>query len=172
MAAALFNKLSDPTKARAISAGTEPGTRVHPEVVEVMREIGVDVSRIEPQMLTDEVASRANVLVTVGCGEACPIVPGAERNDWPLDDPKGKPVADVRRIRDEEGYAPSGRERPVEDLTQGQRFSFVEGQGPKGPRAENVKPNRPPTHMHARLRRRGSRWNAAARPAQERGAGP
>jgi arsenate reductase (thioredoxin) len=101
MAAALFNKLSDPTKARAISAGTEPGTRVHPEVVEVMREIGVDVSRTQPRMLTDEVASQANVLVTMGCGEACPVVPGVERDDWPLDDPKGRPVADVRRIRGE-----------------------------------------------------------------------
>jgi arsenate reductase len=103
MAAALFNKLADPTKARAISAGTEPGTRVHPEVVEVMREIGVDVSRTQPRMLTEQVASQANVLVTMGCGEACPIVPGVERDDWPLDDPKGRPVADVRRIRDEVG---------------------------------------------------------------------
>jgi arsenate reductase len=101
MAAALFNKLADPTRARAISAGTEPGTRVHPEVVEVMREIGVDVSRTEPRTLTDDVASQANVLVTMGCGEACPIVPGVERDDWPLDDPKGRPVAEVRRIRDE-----------------------------------------------------------------------
>jgi arsenate reductase len=101
MAAALFNKLSDPTKARAISAGTEPGTRVHPEVVEVMREIGIDVSRTQPRMLTDEVAAQANILVTMGCGEACPVVSGVERDDWPLDDPKGRPVADVRRIRDE-----------------------------------------------------------------------
>jgi arsenate reductase len=101
MAAALFNKLSDPTKARAISAGTEPGTRVHPEVVEVMREIGIDVSRTQPRMLTDEVAAQANILVTMGCGEACPVVSGVERDDWPLDDPKGGPVADVRRIRDE-----------------------------------------------------------------------
>jgi arsenate reductase len=101
MAAALFNELSDPTKAHAISAGTEPGTRVHPEVVDVMREIGVDVSRTEPRMLTDEVATQANVLVTMGCGEACPVVPGVERDDWPLDDPKGKPLAEVRRIRDE-----------------------------------------------------------------------
>jgi arsenate reductase len=101
IAAALFNELSDPTKAHAISAGTEPGTRVHPEVVDVMREIGVDVSRTEPRMLTDEVATQANVLVTMGCGEACPVVPGVERDDWPLDDPKGKPLAEVRRIRDE-----------------------------------------------------------------------
>jgi arsenate reductase (thioredoxin) len=101
MAAALFNKLADPKKARAMSAGTEPGARVHPEVVEVMREVGLDVSQREPRMLTDEVASQANILVTMGCGEACPVVPGAERDDWPLDDPKGKPVAEVRRIRDE-----------------------------------------------------------------------
>jgi arsenate reductase len=101
MAAAFFNKLADPSKARAISAGTEPGARVHPEVVEVMRELGVDLSSAVPRKLTGELAAEASMLVTMGCGEACPVVPGVERDDWPLEDPKGKPVEHVRRIRSE-----------------------------------------------------------------------
>jgi arsenate reductase len=101
MAAALFNELADPIKARAISAGTQPGNRVHPEVVEVLREIGIDVSRSEPRMLTDELAAGAQLLVTMGCGEACPFVPGLARDDWPLDDPKGRPLGEVRAIRDD-----------------------------------------------------------------------
>lgn len=101
MAAALFNLRADPKKARAISAGTEPGEHVHPEVVEAMRELDVDLSRAQPQKLTDELASTANILITMGCGEACPVVPGLERHDWPLEDPKGKPLVRVRQIRDE-----------------------------------------------------------------------
>ena len=101
MAAAWFNALSDPEKARAISAGTEPGTRVHPEVLEVMKEAGVDLSNQSPQFLSDELARTATLLVTMGCGEACPVVPGLRRADWPLEDPKGKPLARVREIRDE-----------------------------------------------------------------------
>jgi arsenate reductase len=101
MAAALFNRLSDPGKAMAISAGTEPAARVHPEVVGVMRELGVDLGGVVPQKLTPELAATAGLLVTMGCGDACPIVPGAERDDWPLDDPKGQPVARVLAIRDE-----------------------------------------------------------------------
>jgi arsenate reductase (thioredoxin) len=101
MAAALFNELADPSKARALSAGTEPGSRVHPEVVEVMREVGLDVATVQPRKLTDDLAAQTDILVTMGCGEACPVVPGVERQDWPLDDPKGRPVAEVRAIRDE-----------------------------------------------------------------------
>jgi arsenate reductase len=101
MAAALFNQLSDPAKARAISAGTQPGERVHPEVVAIMSEAGIDVSKVEPRKLTDDLAAQASMLVTMGCGEACPVVPGVERDDWPLDDPKGRPMDQVRRIRDE-----------------------------------------------------------------------
>jgi arsenate reductase len=101
MAAAWFNALSDPAKARAISAGTEPGARVHPEVVEAMREVGIDLASVAPQRLTDELARGANVLVTMGCGEACPVVSGLRRMDWPLEDPRGKPVERVRAIRDE-----------------------------------------------------------------------
>jgi arsenate reductase len=101
MAAALFNQLSDPTKARAVSAGTEPGQRVHPEVVEVMQEAGVDLSGEKPRLLSKELASTATLLVTMGCGEACPVVPGSRRNDWPLEDPGQKPIERVRQIRDE-----------------------------------------------------------------------
>ncbi|MGH9236963.1 MAG: low molecular weight phosphatase family protein [Vicinamibacterales bacterium] len=101
MAAAWFNQLADPLKARAISAGTEPGTRVHPEVVAAMREVGVDLSAAGMTKLTDEVARQAQLLVTMGCGDECPIVPGAARDDWPLDDPNGKPIEQVRAIRDD-----------------------------------------------------------------------
>jgi arsenate reductase len=101
MAAAWFNALADATRARAISAGTEPGARVHPEVLEAMREIGVDLSDRKPQRLTDELARNAQMLITMGCGEQCPMVPGLRRDDWPLEDPKGKPIARVREIRDD-----------------------------------------------------------------------
>jgi arsenate reductase len=101
MAAAWLNRLADPTKARAISAGTEPGARVHPEVVAAMNEVGIDLSAETPKLLTDELARTAALLVTMGCGEACPVMPGLRRDDWPLEDPKGKPVDRVREIRDE-----------------------------------------------------------------------
>ena len=101
MAAAWFNELADPTRARAISAGTDPGTRVHPEVLEVMREVGVDLGDRTPRRLTDDLARGAQMLITMGCGEQCPVVPGLRREDWPLEDPKGKPVARVREIRDD-----------------------------------------------------------------------
>jgi len=101
MAAAWFNALSDPAKARAISAGTEPGTRVHPEVLAAMNEVGLDLSKAEPRFLSDDLARQASILVTMGCGEQCPVVPGLRRMDWPLEDPKGKPAERVREIRDE-----------------------------------------------------------------------
>jgi arsenate reductase (thioredoxin) len=101
MAAGILDKLADPTKARAISAGTQPGARVHAEVVEAMREVGVDLENVVPRRLTDALAAQANILVTMGCGEACPVVPGVERDDWPLEDPKGQPIEHVRQIRDE-----------------------------------------------------------------------
>jgi arsenate reductase len=101
MAAAWLRRLADPTKARAISAGTQPGSRVHPEVLEAMREVGVDVSAAVPQMLTEALAREATMLITMGCGDACPVVPGLRREDWPLEDPKGKSVERVREIRDE-----------------------------------------------------------------------
>ena len=101
MAAAFFNALADPGKARAVSAGTEPGDSVHPEVVLAMREVGIDLSAAHPRRLTPEVASQAALLVTMGCGEACPFVPGLQRDDWNLRDPKGLPAESVRAIRDE-----------------------------------------------------------------------
>jgi arsenate reductase (thioredoxin) len=101
MAAAFFNVAADPTKARALSAGTEPAERVHPEVVAVMREVGIDLASTRPRRLTDELAAGAQLLVTMGCGEQCPVVPGLRRDDWSLPDPKGRPIEDVRAIRDE-----------------------------------------------------------------------
>jgi arsenate reductase (thioredoxin) len=101
MAAAWLNRLANPDKARAVSAGTEPGTRVHPEVLEAMQEVGVDLSGAVPRKLTDDLARQASVLVTMGCGESCPVVPGVRREDWPLEDPKGKPIERVREIRDD-----------------------------------------------------------------------
>jgi len=101
MAAAWFNALADKSKARAISAGTEPGARVHPEVLTAMREVNIELEGITPQKLTDELASTATILITMGCGEACPVVPGLRRMDWPLEDPKGKPIERVREIRDD-----------------------------------------------------------------------
>jgi arsenate reductase len=101
MAAAWFNALANHDEVQGISAGTEPGTRVHPEVVEAMREVGIELEERKPQKLTDELASGATMLVTMGCGEACPYVPGLRRLDWPLEDPKGKSVERVRQIREE-----------------------------------------------------------------------
>jgi arsenate reductase len=74
---------------------------VHPEVVEVMKEIGIDLSAEQPRFLSDDLARQATWLITMGCGEACPVVPGLRREDWPLEDPKGKPPERVREIRDE-----------------------------------------------------------------------
>ena len=101
MAAAFFNQLADPARARALSAGTTPGDRVHPEVVAVMREEGIDLSGARPRRLTPELAGQAQLLITMGCGDECPYVPGVRRDDWPLDDPKGQPVERVRSIRDD-----------------------------------------------------------------------
>jgi arsenate reductase len=101
MAAAWFNQFADVSKARAISAGTDPGTRVHPEVITAMREVGVDLVGASTTRLTPELAQQAQWLVTMGCGDECPYVPGAKRDDWPLEDPKGKPIERVREIRDE-----------------------------------------------------------------------
>jgi arsenate reductase len=83
------------------SAGTEPGERVHPEVVEVMNELGIDLSARTPQKLTNELAEWADVVVTMGCGDACPYVPGKRYLDWDLPDPKGRPVDEVRVLRDD-----------------------------------------------------------------------
>ncbi len=101
MSAAFFNALADPTRAAAVAAGTVPAERVHPEVVEAMREAGIDLSGARPALLTDELARGAALLVTMGCGESCPVVPGLERVDWELPDPQGQPPERVRAIRDD-----------------------------------------------------------------------
>lgn len=116
MAAALFNRAVSPAEGLGISAGTSPGPCVHPEVVTVMREVGIDLADAAPRELTDDLARRADVLVTMGCGDACPLVPGARVEDWPIRDPKGQPVEIVRAIRD-------GIERRVEDLIARQGLS-------------------------------------------------
>jgi len=101
MAAAFFNRLANPSKASALSAGTAPAERIHPEVVAVMQEVGIDLSRTKPQRLTEELAHAAQHLITMGCGEACPVVPGLLRDDWEIPDPKGQPIEAVRAIREE-----------------------------------------------------------------------
>ena len=101
MAAAWFNQVADPAKARAISAGTQPSDHVHPVVVDAMNEKGIDLSKAGPQKLTADLAKGAAFLITMGCGESCPYVPGVPILDWPLPDPKGQGIEPVRLIRDE-----------------------------------------------------------------------
>ncbi|HTZ85517.1 MAG TPA: arsenate reductase ArsC [Solirubrobacteraceae bacterium] len=100
MSAALFERLAG-DRHRALSAGTEPATRVHSEVVEAMRELNIDLSARVPQLLTRELAEQAEVVVTMGCGDACPYIPGKRYLDWDLPDPKGRPLAEVRALREE-----------------------------------------------------------------------
>jgi arsenate reductase (thioredoxin) len=102
MSAALFERATN-GRHRALSAGSEadPNGRVHPEVIEVMRELGIDVSDRRPQRLTNELAQQADVVVTMGCGDACPFIPGKRYVDWELPDPKGRPIDEVRATRDE-----------------------------------------------------------------------
>jgi arsenate reductase len=101
MAAAFFNSMANPSMARALSAGTNPGERVHPEVLSTMKEVEIDLSVAKPQLLTADLARGAELLITMGCGDQCPVVPGARREDWPLTDPKGQSLERVREIRDE-----------------------------------------------------------------------
>jgi len=101
MSAAFFNQFADPALARGVSAGTQPAEHVHPVVVDVMREVGIDLSNAKPQKLTAELAQNAELLVTMGCGDECPYVPGLRRDDWPLPDPKGQGIDSVRQTRDE-----------------------------------------------------------------------
>jgi arsenate reductase len=101
MAAAFFNTMANTSIACAVSAGTRPAERVHPEVVDAMREVEIDLSGAKPQLLTQELAQGAELLITMGCGDECPVVPGLRRDDWPLSDPKGQPIEQVRAIRDD-----------------------------------------------------------------------
>jgi arsenate reductase (thioredoxin) len=100
MSAALFERATE-GRHHAESAGTTPGDRVHPEVVEAMNELGIDLSGNTPRLLTTELAEQADVVVTMGCGDACPYIPGKRYIDWDLPDPKGRPLVDVRRLRDD-----------------------------------------------------------------------
>ncbi len=101
MSAAFFNQFANPDLAHGISAGTQPAEHVHPVVVDAMREVGIDLSQAKPQKLTAELAQNAEMLVTMGCGDECPYVPGLRRDDWPLPDPKGQGIESVRQTRDE-----------------------------------------------------------------------
>ena len=101
MAAAFFNALADSAAARALSAGTDPAERVHPAVAQVMRELGIELGDARPRRLTADLVARADVLITMGCGAACPLVPGVPHEDWALPDPKDEPVERVREIRDQ-----------------------------------------------------------------------
>ena len=101
MAAAFFNELANSSRALAISAGTRPERAVHPEVITAMSEKGIDLSKATPQYLSTDLTKDAHILITMGCGDDCPLVPGVERDDWPLEDPKDKPPETVRLIRDE-----------------------------------------------------------------------
>jgi arsenate reductase len=100
MSQALFERAAG-GRHRALSAGTTPADRVHPEVVEVMREIGIDLADREPKLLTRELAEQADVVVTMGCGDECPYIPGRRYVDWDVEDPKGRPLDEVRATRDD-----------------------------------------------------------------------
>ena len=100
MSQALFERASG-GRHEARSAGTEPASRIHPNVVTVMREEGIDVSHRVPQLLTDDMARWADVVITMGCGDACPVIPGKRYIDWDLRDPKDLPVEEVRAIRND-----------------------------------------------------------------------
>lgn len=98
MAAAFYNQL---TGGGAISAGTQPAEHVHPVVVAAMTELGIDLSLAKPQLLTEDLVRDADLLVTMGCDDKCPYVPGMKVEEWPLPDPVGQAVEQVRKIRDE-----------------------------------------------------------------------
>ncbi len=100
ISAALFERAAG-GRHRALSAGTTPADRVHPEVIEVMRELEIDLADRTPQLLTLEQAEQADLVITMGCGDACPYIPGKRYIDWDLPDPNGRPVAEVRATRDE-----------------------------------------------------------------------
>lgn len=101
MAAGFFNQLADPEKAYATSAGLDPAPEVRPDIVAVMKEVGVDLSGVSPEILTARLQTEIQFLVTVGCGESCPLIPPLRRADWKIEDPKGLPLPRVREIRDE-----------------------------------------------------------------------
>jgi arsenate reductase len=101
MAAAFFNQIADPDRAMAVSAGTQPADRIHPAVLDAMREVGLDLSAARPTRLTADLAADGRLLITMGCGDECPYVPGLVVEDWPLPDPAGRDLEAVRAIRDQ-----------------------------------------------------------------------
>jgi protein-tyrosine-phosphatase len=100
MSQALFERAAA-GRHTALSAGTTPGDRVHPAVVEVMRELGIDLSDRTPQLLTRELAEQADIVITMGCGDQCPLIPGRRYLEWELPDPKDRPLDEVRATRNE-----------------------------------------------------------------------
>lgn len=120
MSQALFERAAD-RRHTALSAGTTPADRVHPEVVEVMRELDIDLADRQPQLLTRELAEQADIVVTMGCGDQCPFIPGKRYVDWELPDPKGRPLEEVRETRDEIGRRV---QELVRDLDSGSFFSM------------------------------------------------
>jgi arsenate reductase (thioredoxin) len=112
---ALFDRAAD-GRHQSESAGTEPGERVHPEVVAAMRELGFDLTARQPHKLTNEMAEWADVVVTMGCGDACPYIPGKRYIDWNLPDPKGRPVEEVRALRDDIGQRVTALVRELDQL--------------------------------------------------------
>jgi arsenate reductase len=100
MSQALFERATD-GRHRALSAGTTPAEHLHPEVIEAMRELGIDLSDRRPQLLTHQLAEQADLIVTMGCGDQCPYIPGKRYLDWNLPDPKDRPISEVRATRDE-----------------------------------------------------------------------
>ena len=114
MSEALFEREAG-GRHQAESAGTTPAQHVHPEVVEAMRELGIDLTGRVPKTLTREAAEQADVVVTMGCGDECPYIPGKRYLDWELDDPKGRPVEEVRATRDEIGRRVEGLVRELDE---------------------------------------------------------
>jgi arsenate reductase len=115
MSAALFERAAK-GRHHADSAGTTPGEHVHPEVVDVMREIGIDLAGATPRRLSTELAEHADVVVTMGCGDACPFIPGKRYIDWNLPDPKGRPLDEVRALRDDIERRVAELARELDDL--------------------------------------------------------
>lgn len=99
IAAALFNKLADPRKARAISAGTRPAKKIHKNVILALEQSGIDITHAVPRLLTKELASEASLLVTMGCGESCPLVPGLKVEEWDIEDVDGKSLEETIKIQ-------------------------------------------------------------------------
>jgi protein-tyrosine-phosphatase len=100
MAAGFLRHLAD-GRVEVRSAGTEPAEQVNPMAVAAMAEKGIDIAAASPALLSDSAVTEADVVITMGCGDSCPFYPGKRYEDWPVEDPAGKPLAEVRRIRDE-----------------------------------------------------------------------